>query len=149
MAISATTAGFTNTGHDITMTLVGPGGQAITPVNVMQFDSRQETQDITRVRLDNSVLVADLPKIWTGTVQFDRGDTEVDTAVASIEENWFGGQDYVLGSIALTISSTTGTGNAQVTFQDASFRLDDAGTWRGDDATTCRLSFRAARRQVG
>jgi hypothetical protein len=147
MAINATYAGFTNTGHDLTVTLVQADGVTVNIENIMQFDSRQETQDITRVRLDNTVLVADLPKLWTGTIQFDRKDANVDTSVGNIEQTWFSGKDYVLGSIKITISNSQES--TTITYFDASVRFEDAGTWKGDDATTCRLAFRAGRRIVG
>lgn len=147
MAISPTHAGFTNTGHDLAVTVVGPEGTAVTLTNVMQFDSRQETADITRVRLDNSVLVADLPKLWTGTITFERGNLDVDDAVNTIEENWFAGQDYILGTVTISVANTQE--HSTITFYDASIRFEDAGSWKGDDTVTCRLSFRAGRRIVG
>ena len=146
MAINATTAGYTNTGHDLHVTIVQADGSTINIENVMQFDAKQETQDITRVRLDNRVLVADLPKIWSGTIMFDRASAAADTGVANIENAWFSGQDYVLGSFAVNVASANE--NTTITFWDASLKFDDSGTWKGDDVTTARLSFRAARRQV-
>ena len=146
MAITPTTAGYTNTGHDIHLTVVQADGATVDFENIMQFDAKQETQDITRVRLDNRVLVADLPKLWTGTIQYDRATADTDTAVANIEQNWFSGQDYALGTMVITVTSAKET--STITFLDVSLKQDDSGTWRGDDATTCRLSFRAARRVV-
>lgn len=147
MAISPTYAGYTNTGHDIHLTVVQADGTTIVVDNVMQFESKQETQDITRTRLDNTVLPADLPKLWTGTIQFDRKNANVDAGVAAIEEAWFGGLDYVLGSIQIVVSNAQE--NTTIRYMDASLRFEDAGTWKGDDVTTCRLSFRAGRRLVG
>ena len=146
MAINATTAGYTNTGHDIHVTVVTSDGVPITIPNVMQFDARQETQDITRTRLDNRVLPADLPKLWTGTIQFDRANADVDTGIATIEDNWFGGKDYQLGTMTVNVASANET--TAIIFYDVSLKMDDSGTWRGDDVTTCRLSFRASRRTV-
>jgi hypothetical protein len=146
MAITPTTAGYTNTGHDIHLTLVKSNGGIVTFENIMQFDAKQETQDITRVRLDNRVLVADLPKLWTGTITYDRATADTDGAIAEIEQNWFAGLDYALGT--MTISVASALENSTITFLDVSLKQDDSGTWRGDDATTCRLSFRAARRVV-
>lgn len=147
MAINATTAGYTNTGHDIHLTMVTSNGEVVEFENIMQFDARQETQDVTRVRLDNRVLVADLPRNWSGTIQFDRADAAADTAIAAIEGDWFAGQDYQLGTMIVNVVSKL-EGTTVITFYDVSVRFEDAGTWRGDDATQCRMAFRASRRVV-
>lgn len=146
MAISATTAGYTNTGHDIHMTLVQANGGIVNLENIMQFDARQETVDVTRVRLDNRVLVADLPRNWVGTITYDRASAAADAAIAQIEQNWFSGQDYALGSMTINVASAKEA--SSITFLDVTLRQEDSGTWRGDDATSCRLTFRAARRSV-
>jgi uncharacterized protein YhdP len=149
MGINATTAGFTNTGHDLHIALVNADGTTIALENVMQFDAKQETQDVTRVRLDNRVLVADLPKLWSGTITYDRGRGNVDNGIAEIEQSWFSGKDYALGRLEISVSSSSGAGGVtNIAFLDVSLKQTDSGTWRGDDATSCRLEFRAARRSV-
>jgi len=153
MGISATTAGYTNTGHDIQLVLVDQQGVKINLENVMQFDSRQETANLKRVRLDNRVLVARLPQSWTGTITYDRGSGSIDEAIAKIEDNWFQGNDLQLGSLELTIAPKVPAPGApaalKIRFVDVTVSQEDAGQWRGDDATSCRLTFEAARRAVG
>jgi hypothetical protein len=46
----------------------------------------------------------------------------------------------------LTVVSKLDT--TTITFLDVSLKQSDSGTWRGDDATSARIDFRAARRVV-
>lgn len=151
MAISPTYAGYTNTGHDISVVVTMPGGQAVTIFNVTEFTSQQEVTEIRKPRLDNSVAIANLPKLWHGTISFDRADDTEDLMFAALDDNWYSGADYQNGQIAIYIA-TKGNGNSgessTIIFHDVAFRFEDVGTWRSDELTTCRISFDAGRRVV-
>lgn len=146
MAIDSKTSGYTNVGHDLTFTLTGPDGVAVTVDNVMSFDYRQITADITHMRMNGTTLVADLPKAWEGTVEFQRQDATVETAMRTIQDDWLANQDYILGTLTIHVASVKE--NASYTFNDVSVKLEDT-RWKGDDATTSKLQFRAATFSAG
>lgn len=141
MAIVATVGGFTNIGHDLQLTLTGNDGIAITIPNMMSFEWREMTTDITHMRMNGKTLVADLPRCWEGTIEFHRANGAVEAAFSQIQQQWFTGQDFLLGTMTCTVS---GTGGGSFTFNDVSTRLEDGGRWRGDEVTICRVAFRAA-----
>lgn len=142
MAILSTVSGYTNIGHDIQVVMTGQDGVAITLVNVMSFDWKQETQDITHMRMNGTTLVADLPKTFSGTIELQRGNDALENEFSQIWQDWITQVDYQLGTLVCTVTSSVGGGS--FTFLDVSLRLDDGGTWRGDDVTRQRISFRAA-----
>lgn len=146
MAIDSTASGYTNVGRDITLSIIGPDSVVIVVDNVMSFDYRQITADITHMRMNGSTLVADLPKLWEGTVEFQRRDATVETAIRAIQDQWLGNQDYILGTLAITVASQKE--NATYTFHDVSVKLEDT-RWKGDDATTSKLQFRASTFKAG
>lgn len=137
--------GDNNTGKDIVITLTGDNGVAVPLYNVMEFEYRQEVTEITRVRLDNSVLAVDLPKFWQGSISFDRGSAAADQAISAIEQQWITGGDFTLGTLTATIS---GAGEDTITFNDVTVRLDEGGRWKGDDVVPAKITFRAATRNA-
>ena len=55
-------------------TTVKSDGSVFTLTNIMSFECRkEETQDITHMRLNGTTLVADLPKTFSGTIELQRG----------------------------------------------------------------------------
>lgn len=144
MAIDSSVSGYTNIGHDLTLTLTGPDGVAIVIPNLMSFEHRQVTADITHMRMDGTTLVADLPKLWEGTIEFQRRDGGVDDSFQQIQDLWLANQDYVLGTLVIHVASAKE--NRSFTFLDTSVRLEDGGTWRGDEVTRVRIAFRAGRK---
>lgn len=146
MAIDSKVSGYTNVGHDLTFTITGPDGVAVTIDNVMSFEYKQMTADITHMRMDGTTLVADLPKLWEGTIEFQRRDATVEAAMRTIQDDWLANQDYVLGTLTIHVASAKEA--ASYTFNDVSVKLEDT-RWKGDDAVTSRLAFRASNFKAG
>jgi hypothetical protein len=150
MIITAT-AGNAGIGRDITIGVTNNDGVTYTINGITEIEYRAVTLDITRTLINASTIIADLPRMWEGSITFVRSDSAVDQATWNVETAWLtqGPADFTLGNMVVNIRSPAGFGNATLTFQDVSFRLEDGGTWKADDVTICKLSFRAGRRQVG
>lgn len=150
MAIITTNAGFGNTGRDISIALTGPDGIVIQINQIISIEYRQVTLDITKTLLNANTILADLPRYWEGTIEFVRGDSNVDTEISEIEADWLSGgpADFTLGTLVCSITNTK-AGNATLTFTDVSVKMEDGGMWKADDVTVCKLAFRAGKRMVG
>jgi hypothetical protein len=150
MAIITTNAGSGNIGRDLIIGVTSNDGTTYTINQIVSVNYRAVTLDITKTLLNASTILADLPRFWEGTIEFVRGDSQVDQATWAVENAWLtqGPADFTLGSMVISITSPSGAGLATLTFTDVSFRLEDAGTWKADDVTIGKLSFRAGRRQV-
>lgn len=148
MAIITTNAGHGNIGRDLTIGLTSNDGTVYDITQVISVTARAVTLDITKTLLNASTIIADLPRYWEGTIEFVRGDDAVDQATWLVEEDWLteGAADFVLGTMVWNIVSPSG--NTTVTFTDCSFKFEDAGVWKSDDVTVCKLAFRAGRRQI-
>ena len=150
MAIITTNAGYGNIGRDLTIGLTKNDGVTYNIGQVISVTARAVTLDITKTLLNASTILADLPRYWEGTIEFVRGDANVDNAVWDVEEAWLtpGAADFTLGTMVWTIADPLGVGPVQLTFSDVSFKFEDSGVWKADDVTVCKLAFRAGRRQV-
>lgn len=144
MPITATVGTF-NTGRDITIVLVGPYGRVDIP-NIVSFDAKQETAAVKVDRLDGIQMPAELPKGWTGSIEFDRGDSAVDDFIAQIEAGWLGSGAYGLGTLYEYISESDGS-QSTYQFDNVALKLADAGSWKPDAAVRVKLEFMANRRQ--
>jgi hypothetical protein len=156
MPIITTTAGRVNSGRDIQINLVGgAGGDAVTPqtgaglvttiTNITQFEYKQDTIDILKTKIDSTTILADLPRTWSGSVEFVRADDNIDVLINNIERAWYVAGVYQNGQMDVTITDP-GAGNYNMRFLDVSLKLEDGGTYKGDDLVTVRLAWRAAQR---
>lgn len=141
MGIASTVAGFTNIGHDLQATITGTDGVSVLVPNVMSFEWREMTTDITHMHLNGRTIIADIPRNYEGSIEFHRKDDTVEGMFADMQQDWFDKADYELGTIKCTVN---GKFPGHFTFLDCSYRLEEGGRWRGDEVTICRIAFRAA-----
>ena len=138
-------SGAFNVGRDCTLVLMGPFGRVDLP-NVTGFDAKQETAAIKVDRLDGVQLNAEVPKGWTGSFEMERGSSAVDDLIADIETGWMTNGSYANSTIYQYIKEADGS-TSTYQFTDASLKLSDAGSWKGDASVKQRLDFMAGRRQ--
>lgn len=156
MPVITTTAGRANIGRDIQINLIGgAGGNATTTGagngrvttinNIVSFSYRQETIDIMRTTITSATIVADIPRLWSGTIEFIRAGDDVDTLIDDIENDWFTTGIYTNGHMEVTVTDPGG-GNYQMRFLDVALKMEEGGTYKGDDLVNVRLGWRAAQR---
>lgn len=134
-----------NVGRDITVVLLDTSGSPVTISNVTNYTSKQEVADVKVDRLDSIQMTASLPKGWTGTLEFSRGDPDVDNLIADIEQTWYTSGVYNTAALFEYITETSGA-TTTWRYTNVSVKYDDAGTWAGDRDVKCRLSYIADRR---
>lgn len=158
MSIITSTAGQVNTGRDIQISLVSGqgteavgqfGGSGIVTVinNITQFEYKQDTIDIMKTKLDATTILADLPRFWSGSIEFVRADSNIDTLFDKIEQAWYTGGAFLLGHMLVTITNPV-SGNTIMTFKDVSVKLEDGGSFKAEDLVTTRITWRAAQRTM-
>lgn len=139
------TQGTFNVGRDATVVFIGPFGR-VDINNVTSFDVRQETVMLKSDRLDGVQMNAELPKGWSGTIECDRGDPNLDRLFAAIESAWFGGGSYQVSQMFVYIQEAGG-GQTTWAYDNVAVKLDDAGGWKPDAVVKQRMSFIANRRR--
>lgn len=134
-----------NVGRDVKVDVVGNTGALVSFNKVTMFDSKQVTQSIKIVGLDGVVNDLELPHGWTGGIEVERMDAAVDDYIASLESAYYNGVNIQGGRITETITEVNG-GQSQYRYDGVMFKLDDAGSKKGDASIKQKLSWVAARR---
>ncbi len=138
-------SGRASLGRDISLVITGPNGRIDLP-NVTSFSAKQETVNIKSSRLDGVKLNAEIPDGWTGSIENDRGNAEVDAAFAQMETDWFEGGRTATGTIYQYITEPDGSQTAWQ-FDNVSMKLDNAGEWKNDATVKQTITFTANRRR--
>jgi len=133
-----------NTGKDITLVIVTPTG-TLQADGITGFQSMQMTQPLDHKGLDGTNLYAEIPTGWEGTFDIDRTDQAIDAYFAATEAAYYSGTDPGVATITETVTETNGI--SQYRYTGVALKFADAGTWRGDQKVSQRVTFRAARRQ--
>lgn len=131
-------------GSDCTLVVIGPSGQ-IDLSYVTGFEARQVTRPIRVDRLDGVVMAADLPAGWEGSFEIERGSSEAEDFIASLEAAYYQNASLPASTLYQYINEPDGSVS---TYQYSAvvFRLANAGAWRGDAPVRQRLEFFASRR---
>jgi hypothetical protein len=134
-----------NLGRDITVVLQGPFGQ-VQITNVTKFDSKQETDTVRVKRIDGVVLNDELPWGWTGSIELERGDQQVDLFFANMESTWLVGGVANVSQLFTYIIETDGS-TSTFAYDNVALKLSDAGSWASDAAVKMKIDFIANRRR--
>lgn len=133
-----------NIGRDITVVVKTQFGTLTIP-NLMGFDAKQMTAEISVDRLDGTQLFAALPKGWNITIECERGSADVDNYFAQLEAAWYAGTSYEGAQVYTTITEPDGSTTAWL-FDNVAFTLGEAGNWKGDASVKQTISGKANRR---
>jgi hypothetical protein len=132
-------------GRDTQLVVIGPIGR-VDLTHVTSFESRQLTQSVRVDRLDGIPMGTELPKGWEGSFELDRGSSVVDDFIAAAEQQYFNGSSVNAGTMYQYVTETDGS-TSTYQFDNVTFRLSNAGVWKGDSSVKQKLEFFAVRRR--
>ncbi len=132
-------------GRDTQLVVIGPAGR-VDLSHVTAFESRQLTHSIRVDRLDGTPMATELPKGWEGSFEIDRGNSAVDDFIAAAEQQYFAGNAVHAGTMYQYVTETDGS-TSTYQYDNVTFRLANAGLWKGDEAVKQKLEFFAIRRR--
>jgi hypothetical protein len=132
-------------GRDCQLVVMGPFGR-VDLTHVTGFDSRQVTAPVRVDRIDGVQLAAELPKGWDGAFELERGSSVADDFIAAIEAAFHAGSTVPTGTLYQYVSETDGS-TSTYQYDNAVFKLTQAGSWRGDQSVKQRLEFFASTRR--
>ena len=132
-------------GRDITLDIVASDGPKRFGL-ITGWSAKQETTDIRVKGLDGNVRHMYLPDGWSGSLEFERQDAELEKFFASLEDAYYQGENLGTMTLTETISEPNGT-VSQYRYEGCQMKLDDAGDWKGDASIKQRVSWMAARRK--
>ena len=132
-------------GRDTQLVVMVPSGR-IDLTHVTAFESRQLTQSVRVSRMDGTHMGTELPRGWEGAFELDRGNSAVDDFIASTEQRYYNGSGSVVGTMYQYITEPDGS-TSTYQYDGVSFRLANAGTWRGESSVKQKLEFFAATRR--
>src|SRR5579863_7397924 len=95
-------------GRDISLTIVTPTGNLAT-TGLTSFTAKPMFTDIKSKRLDGQTYFGEIPDGWSGTFRLDRLSPAVDTFFATLEANYYAGQNNPAGTIQEVIQEADGT----------------------------------------
>ena len=132
-------------GRDTQLVVIGPTGR-IDLTHVTSFESRQLTQSVRVDRLDGTRMGTELPKGWEGSFEIERGSSTVDDFIAATEQQYFSGGSTDSGTMYQYITETDGS-TSTYQYDNVTFRLINAGTWKGDSSVKHKREYFAVRRR--
>jgi hypothetical protein len=132
-------------GRDSQLVVMGPNGR-VDLEHVTAFESRQLTQSVRVSRLDGSQLGTELPKGWEGSFELERGNSVVEDFVAATEQTYFNGGSAGSNTMYQYISETDGS-TSTYQYDGVTFKLVNAGTWKGESSVKQKLEFFGIRRR--
>jgi hypothetical protein len=132
-------------GRDTQLVVMGPNGR-VNLEHVTAFESRQLTQSVRVSRLDGSQLGTELPQGWEGSFELERGNSVVEDFVAATEQTYFNGGSAGSNTMYQYISETDGS-TSTYQYDGVTFKLVNAGTWKGESSVKQKLEFFGIRRR--
>lgn len=132
-------------GKDISLDVVDPVQGVVRFDIKTAFESKPQYHDIASTGLDGLTRYAELPTGWDGSFTMDRSNSAVDDYFAAFEANYFAGVNALPITITETINEADGS-ISQYRYDGVVLKLEEAGSWKGDERTTQRVSFKASRR---
>jgi hypothetical protein len=131
-------------GKDISFSIQGPNG-TLTLNGVTDYVPKPIWSDLKHKGLDGLTQHAPVPDGWEIDVKLDRQDNNVDMFFATLEANYFAGQNLISGSVTESIKEKDGS-ITQFQYQNATFKLNDAGSYKGDALVPQSMCIYASRR---
>lgn len=132
-------------GQDVKLDFQIPNLGAVTINELVSFNPTPTTTTKTVQPMAGSPKTLTFNEGWAGTIEGERNDDTVDSLWATLEALYFAGEDIFGGTITQTIKEKDGT-LSRYLFTDVQFRLEDAGSYKGNDTVMWRMSFQAGRR---
>jgi hypothetical protein len=135
-----------NTGRDgYQLTIISATLGKITFNGITSFETKPTVVKLKSVALDGRIRHRTIPDGHTGTIELDRQDASFDTYFAGVEANFFAGLPPDAIFITHTIQELDGS-TSQWQYTDIALTPEDAGTWKGQDKVTEKMTFEAGRK---
>lgn len=134
-------------GRDVTVTIAGPGGQAIViPANqVTGFNAKPLKREEWARPLNSPPQPIYTPDGWRGTIDVDRQDATLDTFQSNLEAAFWGGQNTLSGTVLETITEDDGS-ITQYQYNSVMYWVEDPGSYRTENLIKQRMEFCAGQR---
>jgi hypothetical protein len=132
-------------GRDTQLVVIGPAGR-VDLTHVTSFESRQLTQSVRVDRLDGTHMGIELPKGWEGSFELDRGNSTMADFITAAEQQYFNGNNIAASTMYQYVTETDGS-TSTYQYDNVTFRLSNAGIWKGDSSVKQKLEFFAVRRR--
>lgn len=132
-------------GRDLVLDVVTPTG----PFRISKITgfSSRPIYDERKVRgMDGVTDHLTLPDCWEGDFEVERQNAEVDKFFATLESDYFAGQNIANMTITETITEASGA-ISQFRYENVQLTLKNAGEWKGDDTVKQSIGFFASRRK--
>lgn len=120
-------------------------GSAVTLPDVVSFTSRQGTVPIRSTPLNKQPETFEVPNGWTGTVQCQRTNANLDNLVADIEAAFWSAGTITNGDLYQYITEPDGS-TTTWHYTNASIVLDAAGAWSNDTMVMQSFTFNASQK---
>lgn len=112
---------------------------------ITDFNLKPKYKSIESHGLDGINRTAHLPAGGDGTISFDRGDSQVGDFFAALENDFYSGIALQAGTITQTITEVSGA-VTQYRYVGVMLKLDDPGTWKGDDKVAGKIGVTFSRK---
>jgi hypothetical protein len=133
-----------NVGSDVTLDIRTGRGTLRARIRT-GFTKKQMTKDLESEGADGVNRYAYLPAGWEGSMDYDRGNSEIDDLFAQREADYYGGLDTDEVTITETIQEVGG-GLSQYRYTGVCLKLDDGGDSGGQKLIKQKVGFKASRR---
>lgn len=133
-------------GRDVSFQINTPNGQLTLPANfITSFDAKPLARLEKYLGVTGIINPLVFHEGWQVDISIARTGPALDQFWAVLESEYFNGIDVLGGTIYETIQESSGT--TQWVFSNVQLKLEDAGTYKGNDYITQTLSGYASRRQ--
>lgn len=132
-------------GQDVKLDFIIPNIGTVRINEIVSFNPTPTTTEKTIQPMNGSPKILVFNEGWNGTIEGERNDDSVDSLWARLEAAFFAGEDILGGTITQTIKEKDGSLTRYI-FTDVQLKLEDAGTYKGNDSVMWRMTFKAGRR---
>ena len=120
-------------------------GSTVTLPDVVSFTSRQGTVPIRSTPLNKQPETFEVPNGWTGTVQCQRTNANLDNLVADIEAAFWSAGTITNGDLYQYITEPDGS-TTTWHYTNVSIVLDAGGSWSNDTMVMQSFTFNASQK---
>ena len=132
-------------GQDVKLTFIIPNFGEVELSELVSFNATPTNTTKTVQPMNGNPKHLVFQEGWSGTIEGERNNDSIDALWARLEAAYFAGEDILGGTISQTIIENDGK-LSRYLYEDVQFRLEDAGTYRGNDTVMWRMSFEASRK---
>ncbi|AJG19071.1 hypothetical protein [Cupriavidus basilensis] len=135
-----------NVGRDgYQITIIDSNAGPVSFSGITSFEAKPAFVKLKSVNVNGRIIHRNVPDGHSGTLELDRQDSSFDDYFANVEANYFAGLPPGAVFITHTINELDGS-VSQWQYSDVALAPEDAGTWKGQDKVTERMTFDAGRK---